>query len=189
MRALPFMTVVVPADALEAKRATIASADYPGPVFLRLGRSPIPTLTQAADPFEIGRARLMRAGEDLTFIACGTMVSQALTAAEQLAREGIQARVLNLHTIKPIDRTAIVQAARETGVIVTAEEHTVLGGLGGAVAEVIVQEHPVPLRCVGVQDCFGTSGDPADLMRAFHLLPDDLVRAAKDVLLKKHAVH
>ena len=131
----------------------------------------------------------MRRGDDLTIIACGVMVAQALQAAEQLAKDDIQARVVNLHTIKPIDQDAILAAARETGAIVTAEEHTVLGGLGGAVAEVLVQHHPVPMRFVGIQDRFGTSGDPADLLKAFHLMPEDLVKAAKDVLhLKQNAL-
>ena len=127
----------------------------------------------------------MRGGDDVSFIACGVMVLHALQAAEQLAKEGVEARVINLHTIKPIDRAAIIAAAKETGAIVTAEEHTVVGGLGGAVAEVVVQEHPVPMRFFGVLDRFGTSGDPAELLKAFHLMPEDLVKAAKDVLRLK----
>ena len=188
MRALPHMTVIAPCDALEAKKATIACADYPGPVFLRLGRAPVPTITNEHDAYQIGRATLMRHGDDVTLIACGVMVSHALQAAEQLAKEDIQARVINLHTIKPLDRTVILAAAKETGAIVTAEEHTVLGGLGSAVAEVLVQQHPVPMRFVGIEDTFGTSGDPETLLRAFHLMPEDLVRAVKDVLrLKQQA--
>ena len=189
MRSLPFMTVLVPCDALEAKKATIASASHPGPVFLRLGRNPVPTLTRPEDPFVIGQARLLRDWTDVSLIACGTMVAHALQAAELLANEGIQTRVINLHTIKPIDRAAILQAARDTGAIVTAEEHTVIGGLGSAVAEVVVQEHPVPMKFVGVQDRFGTSGDPAELFKVFHLMPEDLVKAVKDVLrLKQQTV-
>ncbi|MBI3087929.1 MAG: transketolase family protein [Candidatus Omnitrophica bacterium] len=187
MRSLPFMTVLVPCDALEAKKATLAAAAHPGPVFLRLGRSPVPVITKPQDPFVIGQARVPRDGADIALIACGTMVAQALSAAELLAKDGIQARVINLHTIKPIDRAAIVQAARDTGALVTAEEHTVVGGLGGAVAEVVVQEHPVPMKFIGVQDRFGTSGDPADLFKAFHLMPEDIAKAAKDVLqFKQH---
>ena len=189
MRVLPHMTVIVPCDAVEAKQATIACADYPGPVFLRLGRAPVPTITKAADPYRIGAAAVLRPGDDVTLAACGVLVAHALQAADRLAREGIQARVINLHTIKPLDQTALLAAAKETGAIVTAEEHTVLGGLGGAVAEVIVQHHPVPMRFVGVNDQFGTSGDPAVLLKIFHLLPDDLVKAAKDVLqLKQKAL-
>ena len=188
MRTLPFMTVLVPCDALEAKKAAIASADYPGPVFLRLGRSPVPVITKEAEAYRIGEATLMRPGDDVTLIGCGVMVSHALQAAEQLAKEGIEARVLNLHTIKPIDQATLIAAAKETGAIVTAEEHTVLGGLGGAVAEVVVQHHPVPMRFVGVHDQFGTSGDPATLLKVFHLMPDDIVKAAKDVLRLKQNV-
>jgi len=189
MRSLPYMTVIVPCDAIEAKKATIASAAHPGPVFLRLGRNPVPTITQPGDRYVIGTANTLRNGADVTIIACGIMVAQSLAAAELLAKDGIQARVINLHTIKPIDADAIVRAARDTGAIVTAEEHTVLGGLGGAVAEVVVQEHPVPMRLVGVMDRFGTSGDPADLLRAFHLMPEDVAQAARDVVrAKKDAV-
>ena len=189
MRTLPHMTVLAPCDALEAKKATIASADHPGPVFLRLGRSPVPVITKASDRFRIGEAVLMRPGDDVTVVACGLMVAHALQAAELLARDDLRVRVLNLHTIKPIDRGALVAAAKDTGAIVTAEEHTVLGGLGSAVAEVLAEAHPVPMRFVGVQDRFGTSGDPADLLKAFHLMPEDIAKAVKDVLrLKQHAL-
>ena len=189
MRTLPYMTVLVPCDALEAKKAAIASADYPGPVFLRLGRSAVPAITKESNSYRIGEATVMRPGDDVTLIACGIMVAHALQAAGQLAKEGIEARVINLHTIKPIDQATLIAAAKETGAIVTAEEHTVLGGLGGAVAEVLVQHHPVPMRFVGVNDQFGTSGDPAVLLKIFHLMPDDLVKAAKDVLrLKQNAL-
>lgn len=187
MRILPHMTVIVPCDALEAKKATLASADYPGPVFLRLGRIPVPTITNERDPYRIGQASVMRAGTDVTLIGCGLMVAHALQAAEQLVAEGIQARVINCHTIKPLDRATLLAAAKETGAIVTAEEHTVLGGLGSAVAEVLAQAHPVPMRFVGIDDRFGTSGDPADLLKAFHLMPEDIARAAKDVLRLKQA--
>jgi transketolase len=185
MRALPFMTVIVPCDAIEAKKATLAAADHPGPVFLRLGRSPVPTITKESDPYRIGEAVVMRRGDDVTIVACGVMVSHALAAAEQLAKDDIQARVINLHTIKPLDRSTLLAAARETGALVTAEEHTVLGGLGSAVAELLAQTHPVPMRFVGIEDRFGTSGDPAELLKAFHLMPEDIVKAAKDVLRLK----
>jgi transketolase len=182
MRVLPGMTVLVPCDALEAKKATLASADHPGPVFLRLGRSPVPLITGERDAYRIGRADVRRQGDDVAIIACGLMVTHALQAADALSREGIEARVINLHTVKPLDAETLLAAAKETGAIVTAEEHTVLGGLGGAVAECVAQAHPVPMRFVGVQDRFGTSGDPAELLKAFHLMPEDIVRAVKDVL-------
>lgn len=185
MRSLPHMAVVVPCDAIEAKKATIASADYPGPVFLRLGRAPVTAITKVEDPFSIGKASVMRDGDDVTLVACGAMVAHSLEAAEQLAGEGIQARVVNLHTIKPLDEPVLLHAASETGAMVTVEEHTVIGGLGSAVAELLVQHHPVPMRLVGVQDRFGTSGDPKTLLKLFHLMPEDIVRATKDVLRLK----
>ncbi len=196
LRSLPGMAIVAPCDAIEAKKAAIASADYPGPVYLRLGRAPAPVITKESDVFQIGRANLLRAGarpgdiegragEDVTIIACGWMVDHSLKAADLLAQEGIQARVINLHTIKPIDRDMIIKAAKETGAIVTAEEHTVVGGMGSAVAEVVVQSQPVPMRFVGVKDRFGTSGDPMDLLKAFHLMPEDIAAAAKEVIKLK----
>lgn len=189
MRALPYMTVIVPCDALEAKKATIACADYPGPVFLRLGRAPVPMLTKESERYQIGQASVLRPGDDVAIVACGVMVAHALQAAEQLAKEEIQARVINLHTIKPLDRHTLIAAAKDTGAVVTAEEHTVLGGMGSAVAELLAQTHPVPMRFVGIEDVFGTSGDPAELLKAFHLMPEDIVKAAKNVLrLKQNAL-
>jgi len=187
MRSLPNMTVIVPCDAIEAKKATLACVEHPGPVFLRLGRNPVPIITKESEPFWIGRANVLRSGDDVTIVACGVMVAHALQAADALAREDISARVINLHTIKPLDRAALIAAAKETGAIVTAEEHTVIGGLGSAVAEVLVQVHPVPMRFVGVEDRFGTSGDPADLLKAFHLMPEDVAKAAKEVLRLKQS--
>lgn len=187
MRSLPNMTVIVPCDAVEAKKATLAAASYPGPVFLRLGRNPVPIITKPEDPFEIGKATVLRHGADVTMVACGVMVSHALQAADLLAKEQIQARVINLHTIKPVDEAMLIQAAKETGAIVTAEEHTVVGGLGSTVAEVVVRHHPVPMRFVGVLDRFGTSGDPAELLKAFHLTPEDIAQAVRDVLRSKHS--
>ncbi len=187
MRSLPGMAVIVPCDPVEAKKATIAAADYPGPVFIRLGRAPVPTITKETEPYQIGQAIVMRPGDDVTIIACGLMVAHALQAAEQLATEEISARVINLHTIKPLDRPTVLAAAKETGAIVTAEEHSVVGGLGSAVAEVLVQHCPVPMRFVGVDDRFGTSGPPAELLKVFHLMPDDIVNDTKDVLRVKQA--
>jgi transketolase len=188
MRTLPYMTVIVPCDALEAKKAAIASADYDGPVFLRLGRAPSPIITKESDPYRIGQAPVLRAGDDVTLVACGVMVAHALQAADLLAKEDIQARVINVHTIKPLDRAALLAAAKETGAVVTAEEHTVLGGLGGAVAELLAQTQPVPMRFVGIDDRFGTSGDPDVLLKEFKLMPEDIVKAAKDVLHFKQRV-
>ncbi len=185
MRILPNMTVIIPCDALEAKRATIASASRPGPVYLRLGRSGIPTITKEEDNFQIGKANLLKDGKDVSIIACGMEVSEALSAHEELKKENISARVINLHTIKPIDRDMIIKAAKETGAIVTAEEHTIVGGMGSAVSEVLSQNFPVPMEFVGVKDRFGESGDPKELFKLFGLTSADIVKAAKKVIARK----
>ena len=185
MRVLPNMTVIVPCDAIEAKKATLASADYAGPVYLRLGRSNVPVITSERDDFKIGKADILRDGKDLTVIACGCEVYEALQAHDILKKEGISARVINLHTLKPVDRDAIKKAATETGAIVTAEEHTILGGLGSAVSEILVQEYPVPIEFIGVKDRFGESGSPQELFTLFELTAQDIVKAAKRVLIRK----
>lgn len=185
MRILPNMTVVVPADALEAEKATIAAAKVKGPVYLRFGRSGIPVITGEGDEFRIGKANTIRDGKDLTIIACGQMVYESMVACDALAKEGIKARLINLHTPKPIDRDTIIKSAYETGAIVTAEEHTIAGGLGSAVAEVLVQTCPVPMKMVGVQSKFGLSGEPDELFKHFGLTPQDIVTAAKDALAMK----
>lgn len=185
MRSIPNMNVVVPCDALEAKRATLAAAEYNGPVYLRLGRSAVPAITKETDPFEIGKANLMRPGKDATIIACGLMVYEALQAAELLKKENIDARVINLHTIKPIDEEMIIKAAKETGAVVTAEEHTVHGGMGSAVAEVLIQHCFIPMKMIGVENSFGQSGEPQELMKEFNLTAEDIAKAVKEVLKKK----
>lgn len=185
MRVLPNMTVIVPCDAVEAKKATIASASYKGPVYLRLGRNKTPSITNEKDRFEIGKAITVKAGRDVTIIACGQEVYEAMGACEILKKDNIDARLINLHTIKPIDRDAIVKAARETGAIVTAEEHAVIGGLGGAVSEVLAQELPVPIEFIGVKNRFGESGSPGDLFKIFELTGEDIARAAKRAIARK----
>ncbi len=187
MRILPNMTVIVPCDALEAKKATIASASYEGPVYLRLGRSGVPLITKEEDIFQIGKANLLKDGLDVTIIACGVEVYEALCAAEALKKEKISARVINLHTIKPIDKDIIIKAAKETGAVVTAEEHTVIGGMGSAVSEVLSQSFPVPMEFIGVKDRFGESGDPKELFKLFGLTADDIVKAAKKAISRKNA--
>jgi len=186
MRILPNMTVIVPCDAIEAKKATMYAAKCPGPVYLRLTRSKVPVITKETDRFEIGKANILREGKDLTFVACGTMVDKALGAADILKKEGIGAQVINMHTIKPIDKKAIISAARKTGLIVTCEEHTVLGGLGGAVCEVISQYQPVPVKIIGIQDRFGESGEAEKLFKFFKLTSLDLAKAAREILTKKN---
>ena len=185
MRAQVSMTVLVPCDAIEAKKATLAAADIPGPVYIRLGRNPAPLVTRPEDPFVVGKANVIRQGKDVALFACGLMVYEALGAAETLAKEGIQARVVNMHTVKPVDREAIRSACRDTGAIVTAEEHTVVGGFGSAVAEAVVEEYPVPMARIGIQDRIGESGEPEELFRAFHLTASDIAQAARDVIRRK----
>jgi transketolase len=187
MRILPNMTVIVPCDAMETKKATIASASRPGPVYLRLGRSGVPLITKEEDSFQIGKANLMKDGKDVTIIACGVEVYEALCAAEALEKENVSARVINLHTIKPIDKDIIIKAAEETGGIVTAEEHAIACGMGSAVSEVLAQACPVPMEFIGVKDRFGESGDPKELFKLFGLTADDIVKAAKKVIARKNA--
>ena len=185
MRAVPNMTVIVPADGVETKAAIRAVAAYKGPVYVRLGRNKVPTVFPADYRFEIGKGTELVAGTDLTFITTGLMTAQAVAAAEQLKKEGVSARVVHIGTIKPLDREIIVKAARETGVIVTAEEHSIVGGLGSAVAEVLAEECPVPLKRVGVNDRFGTSGKAEELLKYFGLTAEDLVEAGREILARK----
>jgi Transketolase, C-terminal subunit len=185
MRILPNMTVIVPCDALEAKKATIAAANHKGPVYIRLGRSGMPVLTKEEDLFKIGKASVMKDGKDVTIFACGQMVYESLVACDALAKEGIDARLINIHTPKPIDRDCIIKAARETGAVVTAEEHTIAGGLGSAISEVLVENCPVPVKFVGIRDKFGLSGEPEELFEYFGLKAKNIVQAAKDAIALK----
>ncbi len=185
MRAVPNMTVIVPADGVETKGAIRAAAAYRGPVYVRLGRNKVPTIFPADYRFEIGKGCEMAPGSDLTFVTTGLMTAQALAAAELLRKEGISARVVHLGTVKPLDAEIVLKAARETGAIVTAEEHSVVGGLGGAVAEFLGERCPVPLKRVGVQDRFGTSGKAEELLKYFGLTPEDLVEAAREICQRK----
>jgi len=184
-RVLPNLIVLSPVDAIETKKATKAMARTSGPVYMRVGRYPYPVITKESDPFTIGKAHVMREGKDVAIIACGIMVSEALKAADTLDREGIQAKVINMHTIKPIDADMIIQSAKDTRGIVTAEEHQINGGLGSAVAEVLVQNHPVPMEMVAVRDTFGESGTPEELLKKYGLTNDHIVKAVKNVIKKK----
>lgn len=186
LRALPNMTVVVPCDYEETKKATIAMCEMNGPVFLRFGRTDVPMITKPETPFTIGKAETFRKGNDVTIIAAGIMVWEAMIAAEELEKQhGIQARVINNHTIKPIDVDAIVNAAQETGAIVTAEEHQVHGGLGGAVAEVIVKNYPVHMELVGVRDTFGGSGEADELLVKYGLTWKEIFASALKAIERK----
>ena len=178
MRGLPNMTVLVPADAPETGRAVLAAADWDGPVYCRFSRANFPTVTRPEEPFEIGRAAVMRDGSDVTLVGCGIMVSRCLLAAEELAKVGLQARVLNVHTVKPLDAAAVIKAARETGAIVTAEEHSIVHGMGSAVAAVTAEHYPVPVQMVGVRDVFGESGEAEELLEKYGLTAAEVARAA-----------
>ena len=185
MRCLPNMTVLVPCDLIETKKATIAAAYYNGPVYIRYGRESIPIITEDKTPFEIGKAIKMKDGKDVCIMACGSMVYEALMAAEILEKENIKARVLNIHTIKPMDKQAIIEATKDCGAIVTAEEHQIFGGFGSAVAEVVVSNNPVPMEFVGIKDTFGESGKPADLIVKYGLKDINIVEAVRKVLKRK----
>lgn len=185
MRVLPNIKVICPVDVIEIRKATRLITQTKGPVYMRTSRAPFPIVTKESDPFEIGKANMMREGKDVTLIACGIQVSESLSAAAILEKEGIQARVINMHTIKPIDEKAIIAAARETGAIVTAEEHQIYGGLGSAVAEVLGKHAPAPLEMVAVHDTFGETGSPAELLKKYRLKDVDIVEAAKKAIKRK----
>ena len=187
MRTIPGMTVVNPADAVEARAAVEAALTTEGPFYLRFGRYALPIINdEKTYRFQLGKGIELAPGTDLTLVATGLMVSVALEARDLLAAEGISARVVNIHTIKPIDGAILEKAARETGAIVTAEEHSVIGGLGSAVAETVAETCPVPVVRVGVKDVYGHSGTVPALLEAYGLTPAALVAAAKTALAKKH---
>ena len=181
-RVIPNLVVIAPADRAETAQAVRAAAAHEGPVFLRLSRVGVPDLMPQGYEFEIGKAVTLREGNDVTIIANGTLTHRALTAADLLAKDGLEARVINLATLSPLDRQAIVDAARETGGIVTCEEHSVYGGLGGAVAEVVVTNQPVPMRILGVPGVFPPTGSAEWLLDEFKMAPKDIAQSCKDVL-------
>ncbi len=185
MRVLPNMKLIVPCDAIEGRKATLAAAEIDGPVYLRFAREATPVFTKEEDVWEFGKANLLRAGTDVTVIGCGPILYEALLAADALAEEGISCRVLNMHTIKPLDTEAVLAAAAETGAIVTVEEHQVNAGLGGAVAEVLVKNNPVPVEMVGIMDTFGESGDPDELAVKYGLTHKEIMVAARKALSRK----
>ena len=185
MRSLPNMIVVSPLDSLEARKATIAMARLPKPCYIRLSREKIPVVTTIQTPFEIGRAEVFYEGKDVAIIATGQMVYRALLVAKEMETNKISVRVINCHTIKPLDKQVILKAAEECGAIVTAEEHQVMGGLGGAVAEVLSQNFPVPLKIIGIEDSFGESGEPNELMAKFGLTEETIAKAITHVLRMK----
>ncbi|MFH1387256.1 MAG: transketolase family protein [bacterium] len=186
MRALPNMTVIVPADSIETEKTIIAAAEFYGPMYIRLGRSKVPVINDKPGyEFKIGKGNIIQDGKEATVIACGLMVSAALDAADKLKGEGINIRVVNMHTIKPIDKDLIIRCAAETGAIVTAEEHSIIGGLGGAVTEIVVENKPVPMARIGMRDVFGESGKPEELLVKYGLTAEEIAKAVKAVIKKK----
>lgn len=187
MRAIPNMTIINPSDAVETEAAILAIAKYEGPCYVRLGRLPIEIINDEDDyKFEIGKGVTLLEGSDVTIIATGMMVQLALKAKDELSNEGIDAKIVNIHTIKPIDRKLLIKVAKETGAIVTAEEHSIIGGLGSAVSEVVSEEFPVPIVKVGIKDTFGESGKPDQLLNKYGLTVESIVNSAKRAIsLKK----
>ena len=185
MRAIPGMTVMAPCDGPEARRAVLAAAKIPGPAYLRMGRATVPTITSEEAPFRIGKGIVIRDGSDVTLVACGAMVSAALGASDILAGESIDAGVIDMHTIKPIDGELLAEYAQKTGAIVTAEQHVLQGGFGSAVAEALAQRTPVPIEMVGLDNVFGQSGDPAVLFEHYHLTDADIAQKAKAAIARK----
>lgn len=192
MRTLPNTTVVVPADAIETRFATKAIVEHDGPVFMRLSRPKTPLIYEKGYRykgselrFQLGKGVTLKDGKDVTIVATGLMVAEALAAAADLAKEGVDAGVINVHTIKPIDKDAILSAARESGALVTAEEHSIFGGLGGAVAELLVENYPVPMERVGVRDCFCESGPWRDLFTKYGLTSNDIVKKAREAMKRR----
>ena len=185
MRALPRMTVLVPCDALEAEKATIAAAQTGGPVYIRFGREKSPVITTIDTPFEIGKAQIFREGKDAAIVVSGMLLYNGLTAAEELAKEGIEARVINNPSVKPLDEKTLITAAREMGAVVTVEEHQIHGGMGSAVAELLATSFPVPMEFIGVKDRFGESGEPEELIEKFGLGKDTIKEAVRRVIRRK----
>lgn len=184
MRSLPNMTVLNPADGVSAKALLEAAAKHDGPVYVRLGRASVPLCYDENDTFEIGKAKELKAGSDVTLVATGIMVDSAMQAAEILEKEGLSVRILDVHTIKPLDSEAIIKAAKETGAIVTAEEHSIIGGLGSAVAEVLALNSPAPMKMIGVKDTFGESGLPDELLEKYGMTAKDIAEAARSLVKK-----
>ena len=184
-RVIPNMVVIAPCDSIEAKKATIAAARHKGPVYIRFTREKTPVMTTEDTPFEIGKAEIYREGKNVSIIACGPLLYEALKAAEELAKEGVEAEVINNHTVKPMDKETILKSVQKTGCVVTIEEHQAMGGMGSAVSEILSQNYPVPMEIIGVQDRFGESGEPAQLLEAFGLTAKNIVESAKKAIKRK----
>ena len=185
MKMLPNMTVIVPCDYNQTMNATIAAAEYEGPVYLRFGRPKVPNFTPADEKFVIGKAQMIKEGTDVSIFACGHLVWKAMEAVEVLKEQGINAELINIHTIKPLDVEAVLKSVAKTRCVVTAEEHMRNGGLGDSIAQVLALNAPAPIEMVAVDDVFGQSGTPDELLKAYHLDTPDIVEAAKKVIKRK----
>lgn len=185
MRTIPTMTVIEPCDAYETRKSIQAAVAHKGPMYVRLGRAAVPVITKKEDVFTVGKANVLRNGKDVAIVACGALVANALVAADMLSKDGIEAMVVNMHTVKPIDQESLLQAARQTNAVVTAEQHVLDGGLGSAVASVLSRTYPVPIEMIGVDNRFGQSGEPDLLFREYHLLPEDVAAAARRAIGRK----
>ncbi|MEW5907729.1 MAG: transketolase family protein [Patescibacteria group bacterium] len=185
MRVIPRMTVVIPCDSIETEKATMAAAHHQGPVYIRFSREKTPLITTKNTSFLIGKAEIFREGKDVAIIACGPLVYNSLVAAEKLAKEGIDTMVINNHTVKPMDEKTIIDVAKKTKALVTVEEHQINGGMGSAVAEIVVRNFPVPIEFIGIQDRFGESGEPNELIEKFGMGSNDIINAVKKVIARK----
>lgn len=182
MRTLPEMTIIQPCDSLEAEKATLALTKHKGPVYLRLTRSKLPLITKQEEKFEIGKGTILKDGKDITIIATGALVHLSLEAAEDLEKENISVRVINIHTIKPLDNELIIKAAKETGLIITAEDHNIIGGLGSAVSEILSENQPTKIQRIGINDHFGESGKPDELYQKYGLTKENIIKNVKDII-------
>ncbi|MCI6737949.1 MAG: transketolase family protein [Intestinibacter sp.] len=185
MRSIPNMTVLVPCDAIETEKMIFEIVKYNGPVYVRLGRSAVPQIFGEDYDFEIGKGVILREGSDATIIACGMMVNEAINASKLLKEEGINVRVINMSTIKPIDKEVIIESAKKTGAIVTVEEHSVIGGLGSAVSDVVSENYPVLVKKIGINDVFGQSGKPKQLMEEYGLTVENIINKVKEAIQTK----
>ncbi|NLI73730.1 MAG: transketolase family protein [Euryarchaeota archaeon] len=185
MRSLPNMTVIVPADGIEAYKAVNAVVNHNGPCYVRLGRADVPMLTSVDAKFEIGKATVLREGDDITLVGCGQMVAACMDAAEELHKRGVEAEVINMSTIKPFDEDTLLHSVKKTSAVVTAEEHSVTTGLGSAVAAVLGEKLPSPMKMIGTPDCFGESGESEELMRRYGLTSERVALAAEEVIRRK----
>lgn len=185
MRVLPKMTVIIPCDYEETKKATLAAAEYVGPLYFRFAREKTPLITTSKTPFKIGRAEVLKKGKDVSIIACGPLLYQALIAAHQLTKLGIDCEVINNHTIKPLDKTTLLTSVKKTRAVVTVEEHQIMAGAGSAVCELLAQNMPVPVEMIGINDSFGESGQPEELLAKYDMSTKAIIAAVKRVLKRK----